>query len=331
MTSQSSGSSFLAKTQPSVHLPPRNGPSLSVRKPFARCEGARAVCLAPRRGAICSSRELPLSSSSRVGRGRRTSSRLVEREELEVSLARALPRGARGLSARHLGEVARTPLLPVRYSCPLAFPTRLLLLLASLLAPFVARYSFVAKYEHARYPYVANHEHPPGTGTTRGASTPGHGHYPGCEHPQARALPGVRPRATPVLLVPLSVHVLVPVSVLSPLSLYERYSARSVVLFFSTPTTLLDCVLLERLQGTGETETIMRSMFAMLRALPFFVEGTLLPGSNDLRHLSSSGCLRHLLSFCYLKPFALDRGVSAWKVRTGRSVSSPWPESAAPF
>ena len=61
----------------------------------------------------------------------------------------------------------------MRYSCPLAFPTRLLLLLALLLAPFVARYSFVAKYEHARYPYVANHEHPPGTGTTRGA-TPGY-------------------------------------------------------------------------------------------------------------------------------------------------------------
>ena len=92
----------------------------------------------------------------------------------------------------------------MRYSCPLAFPTRLLLLLVSLLAPFVARYSFVAKYEHARYPYVANHEHPPGTGTTRGASTPGHGHCPGCAT-----------RATPVLLVPLPAHVLVPGTVLT--------------------------------------------------------------------------------------------------------------------
>ena len=67
----------------------------------------------------------------------------------------------------------------MRYSFPLAFPTRLQLLLVSLLAPFVARYSFVAKYEYARYPYVANHEHPPGTGTTRGESTPVH--YPGCD------------------------------------------------------------------------------------------------------------------------------------------------------
>ena len=190
MTSQSSGSSFLAKTQPSVHLPPRNGPSLSVRKPFARCEGARAVCLAPRRGAICSSRELPLSSSSRVGRGRRTSSRLVEREELEVSLARALPRGARGLSARHLGEVARTPLLPVRYSCPLAFPTRLLLLLASLLAPlWLATPSRRSTSTPAtptwqttstpRARALPGVQAPPGTGTTQGASTPRHGHYPG--------------------------------------------------------------------------------------------------------------------------------------------------------
>ena len=113
--------------------------------------------------------------------------------------------------SRLLCARARAALVPARYSFPLAFPTRLLLLiLVSLLAPFVARYPFVAKYEsyeHARYPYMANHEHdhehPPG------------GHYPGCEHPRARALPGVRPRATPVLLVPLPVHVLVPVSVLT--------------------------------------------------------------------------------------------------------------------
>ena len=83
--------------------------------------------------------------------------------------------------SRLLGARARALLLPVRHSCPLAFPTRLLLLIVSLLAPFVARYPFVAKYEHARYPYVANHEHPPGTGTTRIASTPGHGHYAGCD------------------------------------------------------------------------------------------------------------------------------------------------------
>ena len=79
---------------------------------------------------------------------------------------------------------ARAALLPVRYSCPLAFPTRLLLLLVRYSCPggarypFVAkyehaRYPFVAKYEHARYPYVAKYEHPPGTGTTRGA-TPGY-------------------------------------------------------------------------------------------------------------------------------------------------------------
>jgi len=37
------------------------------------------------------------------------------------------------------------------------------------------------------------------------------------------------------------------------------------------------------------------------------------------------GCLRRLLSFCYLALRAPDRGVSAWKVRAGRSVSSPWP------
>ena len=43
-------------------------------------------------------------------------------------------------------------------------------------------------------------------------------YYPGCEHPRARGLPGVRPRAAPVLLVPLPVHVLVPVSVLSDFS-----------------------------------------------------------------------------------------------------------------
>ena len=105
--------------------------------------------------------------------------------------------------SRLLCARARALLLPVRYSCPLAFPTRLLLLLVSLLAPFVARYPFVAKYEHARYPYVAKYEHPPGTGTTRGASTPGHGHYPGYD------------RATPVLLVPVPVHVLVPVTALT--------------------------------------------------------------------------------------------------------------------
>ena len=106
-------------------------------------------------------------------------------------------------------------LLPVRYSCPLAFPTRLLLLLVRYSCPGGARYPFVAKYEHARYPFVAKYEHPPGTGTTRGASTPGHGHYPGCEHPRARALPGVRTRATRVLLVYLPVHVLVPVTALT--------------------------------------------------------------------------------------------------------------------
>ena len=102
----------------------------------------------------------------------------------------------------------------MRYSCPLVFPTRLLLLLVSLLAPFLARYPFVTKYEHASYPYEAKYEHPQGMGTTRGASTPGHGHYPGCEHPRARALPGVRTRATRVLLVPLPAHVLVPVTAL---------------------------------------------------------------------------------------------------------------------
>ena len=111
---------------------------------------------------------------------------------------------------------ARAALLPVRYSCPLAFPTRLLLLLVRYSCPGGARYPFVAKYEHARYPFVAKYEHPPGTGTTRGASTPGHGHYPGCEHPRARALPGVRTRATRVLLVYLPVHVLVPVTALIP-------------------------------------------------------------------------------------------------------------------
>jgi len=93
---------------------------------------------------------------------------------------RVLPAPAR-YSRLLLCARARVALLPVRYSCPLAFPTRLLLLLASLIAPFVARYPFVAKYEDARYPYVANHEHPPGMGTIRGASTPGHGHYPGCD------------------------------------------------------------------------------------------------------------------------------------------------------
>ena len=41
------------------------------------------------------------------------------------------------------------------------------------------------------------------------------------------------------------------------------------------------------------------------------------------------GGLRRLLSFYYLELRAPDRGVSAWKVREGRSVSSPWPESAA--
>ena len=47
-----------------------------------------------------------------------------------------------------------------------------------------------------------------------------------------------------------------------------------------------------------------------------FVEGTRLPGSNALRHLSSG--LRHLLS-CYLvELFAPDRGVSTWKVQAGR-------------
>ena len=39
--------------------------------------------------------------------------------------------------------------------------------------------------------------------------------YPGCEHPRARALPGVRTRATRVLLVPLPAHVLVPVTALN--------------------------------------------------------------------------------------------------------------------
>ena len=68
------------------------------------------------------------------------------------------------------------------------------------------------------------------------------------------------------------------------------------------------------------------------KAILFFVEGTLLPGSSDLRHLSSSG-LRRLLSFFiyYLAFCAPDRGVSAWKVWAGRSVSSPWPESVASF
>ena len=97
--------------------------------------------------------------------------------------------------SRLLCARARAALLPVRYSCPLAFPTRLLLLLVSLLAPFVARYPFVAKYEHARYPYVAKYEHPPGTGTTRGAN-PG---YP-CVA-RARTRPCARARYCPYVLV----------------------------------------------------------------------------------------------------------------------------------
>ena len=43
------------------------------------------------------------------------------------------------------------------------------------------------------------------------------------------------------------------------------------------------------------------------------------------------GLLRRLLSFYYLALRAPDRGVPAWKVRAGRSVSSPWPESMASF
>ena len=86
---------------------------------------------------------------------------------------------------------ARAALLPVRYSCPLAFPTRLLLLLVRYSCPGGARYPFVAKYEHARYPYVAKYEHPPGTGTTRGA-TPG---YP-CVA-RARTRPCARARYCP--------------------------------------------------------------------------------------------------------------------------------------
>ena len=59
----------------------------------------------------------------------------------------------------------------------------------------------------------------------------------------------------------------------------------------------------------------------------FFVEGT--PGSNHLRH-SSSG-LRRLLSIDYLALCAPDRRLSAWKMRAGRSVSTPWSESVASF
>ena len=48
------------------------------------------------------------------------------------------------------------------------------------------------------------------------------------------------------------------------------------------------------------------------------------------------GGLRRLFSFYYLELRAPDRGVSAWKVRAGWSVSSPWPEKkrgviSAPF
>ena len=60
-----------------------------------------------------------------------------------------------------------------------------------------------------------------------------------------------------------------------------------------------------------------------------FVEGTPLPGSGDLRHLSSG--LRHLCFFIIWIIFVLDSGVSALRKRAGRSVSSLWPESVVPF
>ena len=87
--------------------------------------------------------------------------------------------------------------MPARRSYPSATRARSLFLLvcysysSATRARGVARYPFVAKYEHARYPYVAKYEHPPGTGTTRGA-TPG---YP-CVA-RARTRPCARARYCP--------------------------------------------------------------------------------------------------------------------------------------
>ena len=50
--------------------------------------------------------------------------------------------------------------------------------------------------------------------------------------------------------------------------------------------------------------------------------------ANDLRHCALRR-LSRLLSFCFLALLPPGSGVSAWKVRAGRSVSSPRPESAS--
>ena len=132
---------------------------------------------------------------------------------------------------------ARPLLAPVVRSCPRGAPTRPLLVPARfsyssatptrpLLVPGGCSLPLRCEVRARPLPLRGEvREHPPGAGTTRGASTPGHGHYPGCEHPRARALPGVRTRATRVLLVHLPVHVLVPVTALS---VWARCAVRGV-------------------------------------------------------------------------------------------------------
>jgi hypothetical protein len=110
---------------------------------------------------------------------------------------------------------ARPLLAPVVRSCPRGAPTR------PLLVP--ARFSY-SSATPTRPLLVPGGCSLPLRGEVRARplplrgevrAPPGHGHYPGCEHPRARALPGVRTRATRVLLVHLPVHVLVPVTALT--------------------------------------------------------------------------------------------------------------------
>ena len=93
-------------------------------------------------------------------------------------------------------------LVPARRSYPSATRARSLFLLVCY--SYSPRYSLLLWLATPSWRSTST----PATPTWRTTSTPGHGHYPGCEHPRARALPGVRPWATPVLLVLLPVHVL---------------------------------------------------------------------------------------------------------------------------
>ena len=121
---------------------------------------------------------------------------------------RSMGRNERVTYSRPSRTRARPLLAPVVHSCPRGAPTRPL----PLLVPARFSYSPATPTRLATRSFCGSL---PLRGEVRARrlplrgeprAPPGRGHYPGCEHPRARALPGVRSRAPPVLLVPLPVY-----------------------------------------------------------------------------------------------------------------------------